>query len=162
MSDITTIHKLLDAGVDFVIVGGWSAILHGSAYPTKDLDICFSRESDNLKRLAAALAPFHPRLRDLPPELPFVWDEATLRNGTVFTLRTDLGSVDLLAEVAGVGTFEEVKRSSIKVQAFDREMWTLDLPGLIQAKRAAGRTKDLQILPELEGLLELRESDPED
>jgi hypothetical protein len=56
-----------------------------------------------------------------------------------------------------LGAFEAVKASSILVQAFDREVWTLDLPALIRAKRAAGRAKDLQILPELEGLLEAGE-----
>jgi hypothetical protein len=59
--------------------------------------------------------------------------------------------------VAGVGNFEDVKQSSIQVEAFDRVMWTLDLPGLIRAMRAAGREKDLRILPELESLLELKE-----
>jgi hypothetical protein len=151
------VQALVDAGVDFVLIGGWSAILHGSSNLTNDLDVSFSRQSDNLKRLVTALAPFHPRPRDLPPGLPFVWDNVTLRNGTVFTLTTDLGDIDLLAEVAGIGDFTEVKRNSIKAQAFDREVWTLDLPALIRAKRAAGREKDLRVLPELEGLLELRE-----
>ena len=59
------IHSLVDAGVEFVIVGGWSAILNGSAYITNDLDICYARSSQNLGRLAQALAPYHPRLRDL-------------------------------------------------------------------------------------------------
>jgi hypothetical protein len=83
-----------------------------------------------------------------------VWDEVTLRNGTIFTLSTDLGAVDLLAEVAGLGGFEQVREGSVQVQAFDREVWTLDLPNLIKSKRAAGREKDLRILPELEGLAE--------
>jgi hypothetical protein len=151
------IQSLVDTRVEFVIIGGWSAILHGSSHTTRDLDLCFARSRVNLQRLALALAPFHPRLRDLPPDLPFVWDETTLRNGTTFTLSTDLGSVDLLAEVAGVGGFAEVKAVSVQLDAFDRRIWTLDLPALIQAKKAAGRQKDLQILPELEGLLEARE-----
>jgi hypothetical protein len=119
--------------------------------------VCFSRKLDNLKRLAEALRPFHPRRRDLPEDLPFVWDRSTLRNGTVSTLSTDLGAIDLLAEVSGLGGFDEVKACSILVQAFDRSVWTLDLPSLIRAKRAAGREKDLRILPELEGLLEAEE-----
>jgi hypothetical protein len=110
--------------------------------------------------LAAALGRFHPKLRGLASDLPFVWDERTLRNGTIFTLTTDLGDIHLLAEVIDLGDFEDVKRSSVQVETFDRTVWTLDLPGLIQSKRAAGRDKDLRILPELEGLLELRE--PED
>ena len=66
---------LCDFGVDFIIVGGWSAILYGSARVTNDLDTFFSRESANTRRLAAALALNQPRLRDLPAGLPFVWDE---------------------------------------------------------------------------------------
>jgi hypothetical protein len=50
-----------------------------------------------------------------------------------------------------------VKAHSIVVEAFDRKIVTLDLPGLIQAKRAAGREKDLAALPELESLLEASE-----
>jgi hypothetical protein len=107
-----------------------------------------------LQKLVQALAPFHPRLRDFPPELPFVWDEATLRNGTLFTLSTDLGGVDLLGEVLGVGNFDQVKEESVQVEAFGRQLWTLNLRGLIQSKKAAGRQKDLRILPELESLLE--------
>jgi hypothetical protein len=154
---IAMVQALVDSGVDFVIIGGWSAILHGSSYVTNDLDVCYSRRPENLKRLAGTLAPFHPRLRDLPRDLPFVWDDSTLRNGAVFTLSTDLGPLDLLAEVVGLGGYEEVKAHSVSVEAFDRNVWTLDLPSLIRAKRAAGREKDLRVLPELEGLLEAEE-----
>ncbi len=157
MKVITVVHALVDAGVDFTIIGGWCAILHGSANVTNDLDVCYSRKRENLKRLAGALAPFHPRLRDLPGDLPFVWDVATLRNGTDFTLSTDFGGIDLLAEVNGLGGFEEVMASSVLLHAFDRDVWTLDLPSLIKAKRAAGREKDLRALPELEGLLDALE-----
>jgi len=157
MNFIAAVQALVDEGVDFVIIGGWSAILHGSSSVTNDLDICYSQGPDNLKRLAAALAAFHPRLRHLPHDLPFVWDQATLRNTAILTLSTDLGAIDLLAEVTGLGGFEEVKANSVLVQAFDREVWTLDLPALIRAKGAAGRAKDLQVLPELEGLLEAGE-----
>ena len=54
----------------------------------------------------------------------------------------------------GLGTFEDVKRHAIPVEAFERRFLTLDLPGLILAKRAAGREKDLLALPELESLLD--------
>jgi hypothetical protein len=151
------IQSLTDADVEFVVIGGLSATLHGSAQVTYDLDICYPRTAANLKRLTSALAPFHPRPRDFPAELPFIWDEATLRNGTVFTLQTDIGKIDLLAEVAGLGAFDEVKKQSIMVDAFDRRISMLNLPALIQAKRAAGRAKDLAALPELESLLDTAE-----
>jgi predicted nucleotidyltransferase len=151
----TAVQALVDAGVEFVIIGGWSAILHGSRFMTDDLDVCFSRHRENLRSLARALAPYHPHPRDVPEGLPFVWDETTLRNG--FTLDTDLGGIDLLAEVSGLGTFDDVKAASIAVDAFGRQVRTLDLRSLIKAKRAAGREKDLRALPELESLLEAQE-----
>jgi hypothetical protein len=137
------------------MVGGeWSAIMHGSAHLTNDLGLCYSRNPDNLRRLALALAPYHPRPADFPRELPFVWDEGTLHSGTVFTLDTDLGRIDLLAEVAGLGGWDEIRKGCVRLPAFDCEVWTLDLPSLIRAKRAAGRPKDLLVLPELESLLD--------
>lgn len=80
-----------------------------------------------------------------------------LRNTTVLTLLTDLGEIDLLAEVAGLGGWDEVKAGSVEVEAFDRSVAILDLRSLIRAKRAAGREKDLAVLPELESLLEASE-----
>jgi hypothetical protein len=142
MNFIRAVQVLVDAGVEFVIIGGWSAILHGSSYVTRDLDVCFSRSRENLKRLAAALAPFHPRLRDLSADLPFVWDDATLRNGSVFTLVTDLGIIDLLAEVAAVGGYGDALANSVLVHSFERDVRTLDLAALfaLSAPRAAVRT----------------------
>jgi len=45
------IQQLCDAGVEFVVIGGWAAIFHGSAHVTNDLDICFERDKDNLRKL---------------------------------------------------------------------------------------------------------------
>jgi hypothetical protein len=150
----TAVRALCDAGVEFVIIGGVSATFHGSARVTYDLDICYSRTAGNLRRLTAALTPYHPRPRDFPGGLPFLWDEGTLGRGTVFTLQTDIGEIDLLAEVAGLGPFVDVVKHSIMVEAFDRQVATLNIQALIRAKRAAGREKDLAALPELESLLE--------
>ena len=154
MNFVQAVQVLTDAGVEFAIIGGWSAIMHGSAYVTNDLDLCYSRASVNLQRLARALAPYHPRPAGFPPELPFIWDEQTLHGGTVFTLDTDLGRIDLLAEVSGLGDWSEIPKCCVRLPAFGRDVWTLDLPSLIRAKRAAGRPKDLLVLPELESLLD--------
>jgi hypothetical protein len=151
------VQYLVDAGVEFVLIGGWAAILNGSVHTTRDLGICYARNAENHRRLALALAPIHPRLRDISPGLPCFWDATTLANGSFFTLTTTLGAIDLLAEVAGLGPYEKVKAASKLVDAFDRQVWALDLRGLIAAKKAAGLPKDLQVLPELESLLEASE-----
>ena len=151
------IQTLCDAGVEFVVIGGVAAVHHGSAHVTFDLDICYSQSQPNLRRLASALAPFHPRPRAFPADLPFVWDEVTLRNATVFTLESDLGGIDLLAEVAGVGSYGDALAHSTIVEDFDRRFAMLNLRSLIESKRAANRVKDQLILPELEALLEAQE-----
>jgi hypothetical protein len=152
------LQTLCGAGVEFVVIGGLSATFHGSARLTYDLDICYSRSSANLHRIVLALAPFHPRLRGVPANLPFIWDEGTLRNATILTLQTDIGEIDLLAEVSGLGAFDDVSKHAIGVEAFGCQIVTLDLPGLILAKRAAGREKDMAMIAELESLLEGREA----
>ncbi len=141
--------------VEFIIVGGVAMNLHGSAHVTFDLDICYNRRRTNLQRIVAALALYHPRLRGLPEALPSVWDEQTLHSGTNFTLTTDLGDIDLLGEVAGVGSYVDAFTASVSVPLYGIECRMLTLDSLIASKRAAGRTKDLLVLPELEALREL-------
>ena len=153
------VSALCSAGVEFVVIGGVAGILHGGAMVTFDLDICYSRTTKNLHRLANALGPFHPRPRGFPKDLPFVWDQATIWNGSLFTLVTDLGDIDLLAEVDGVGSYEQAKERSVLVEAYGYRFPILGLAELIRSKRAAGRDKDLRVLPELESLLEAQEPD---
>ena len=89
--------------VEFVLIGGAAMIVHGSAYVTRDLDICYRRSKDNVRRLVAAIAPLHPRLRGAPEALPFQFEEATIQRGLNFALSTDLGDIDLLGEVQPMG-----------------------------------------------------------
>ena len=146
---------LCDAQVSFVVIGGAAAAAHGSTYPTYDLDICYERDRDNLERLAKALAPFHPRLRDVPDDLPFHLDAGALEQGMNFTLTTDIGEIDLFGEVAGIGGYKETSALSDPVDLFGLRCAVLSLEGLIRCKRATARPKDLLVLPELEALREM-------
>ena len=142
--------------VEYVTIGGVAAVAHGSATATFDLDLCYARDDLNLERLVHALVPLHPCLRGADAGLPFVFDMRTLRNGMNFTLSTDVYDLDLLGEVTGVGNFDKVCAESEKVLIYGREHRILGLDALIRAKKAAGRPKDLNALPELEALLELK------
>jgi len=154
--------SLIENKVEFVIIGGVAIIAHGVPYATFDLDFCYARSLENLKKIVAALASFKPRLRGFPTNLPFTWDERTLQNGTNFTLETDIGDIDLLGEVAGVGSYAEVFANSTTLKLFDDDVRVLSLDDLIKAKRAAGRPKDLFVLPQLETLQEvLKKTDEE-
>lgn len=144
MTDLQKLLEVLtDAGVEFVVVGGVALVLRGSDRVTVDLDLCYSRAAENLTRLAQALAPYRPRLRGAPKELPFLWDDLTLRSGLNFTLTTDLGDVDLLGEIAGVGGFAEVAAGATPLELGRIRASVMGLDALERSKRAAGRAKDL-------------------
>ena len=150
-----TLKILSERGVNFVVIGGYAATLHGSAYLTRDLDICYERTPENMERLVRALSPYRPRLRGAPEGLPFVFDVQTLSNGMNFTLATDLGDIDLLGHVSGLGEFPAVALDAISMPLFGGEYRVASLDSLIRSKRAAGRNKDLNVLPELEALKEM-------
>ena len=136
-----------------MIVGGLAATIHGSARLTQDVDLVYSRSRANIGRLANALGPHSPYLRGAPPGLPFAWNEATIERGLNFTLTTTIGDIDLLGEIVGGGDYEALVPHTEDIELFGYRCRCLDLPGLIRAKRAAGRPKDLDVLAELEALL---------
>jgi predicted nucleotidyltransferase len=155
MTDYEAILRLLqEHRVEFIVVGGVAAIMHGSARFTQDVDVVYRRTAENLQRLERSLASHAPYLRGAPPGLPFHWDADTIRRGLNFTLTTDLGSLDLLGEIAGGGTYDKILPASIEKRLYGIRVLCLDLEPLIQAKRAAGRPKDLEAIAELEALLE--------
>lgn len=146
--------RLAEHGVRFSVIGGVALIARGVQRATEDLDIAYARDRENLKRLAEALAPIHPRLRGVPADLPFVLDVASLKMGLNFTLDTDLGPLDLLGEVPGLGTFEHVDAASSDLEIAGVRMLVLTLDGLERSKRAAGRPKDLVDLGYIRALKE--------
>jgi hypothetical protein len=148
---------LARANVDFILIGGMAAILHGAARVTFDVDILYDRSQVNLERLVTVLRPFTPSLRGAPPGLPFKLDLATLRNGLNFTLATNLGDLDLFGELTGGETFRDLLPHSFDVEAFGVHFKCVDLPTLIRIKEAAGRAKDHEAIAELRVLLEEKE-----
>jgi hypothetical protein len=117
---------------------------------------CYERSGPNIDRLARALRPYHPVLRGAPAGLPFQFDAQAISRGLNFTLSTDLGDIDFLGEVSGLGGFGSVKAASDFMDVGGIEIRVLSLAGLIKSKTAAGRSRDLYVLPELKALEELK------
>lgn len=86
--------------------------------------------------------------------VPFVLDAETLKSGLNFTFTTDIGDLDLLEEVRGIGQYEDVIVGAVMVDLFGHRFAVIDIGKLIVAKRAAGRPKDLIAIPELEAIQE--------
>ncbi len=156
------LRALYEHEVEFILIGGVAARVFGSARLTDDIDIVYRRTRENMQRLVDALAPYRPYLRDVPPGLPFIWDVQTLQKGLNFTLTTQLGSIDLLGEVVGGGTYEQLFPFTIEVEIAGIPCRCVSLPKLIELKRAAGRPRDLEAIAELELLKELYPSQDTD
>ena len=150
------VEGLVAAQVRFVVIGGVAAALQGSERLTLDLDICYDPAADNRERLAERLRRWNAHLRGVERGLPFTLDARTLRDVPVLTLTTDLGDLDVMDRVAGVGDYRAVRRASVEVDVDGLRFRALSLEGLIAAKRATGRPRDREQLPELTALLELR------
>jgi hypothetical protein len=90
------LEALTQAGVEFVVVG------------TQDLDLCYRRTPENVRRLAGALRAFRPKLRGMPDGVPNIVDERTFQMGTNSTLDLEGEDLDLLAEMSGIGSYDDV------------------------------------------------------
>lgn len=149
---VALLGALSDRQVEFIIVGGVAATVHGSSRLTQDIDVSYSRSAANLDRVVGALAPLTPYPRGAPAGLPFEWSAVTLRRGLNFTLVTSAGAIDLLGEITGGGSYEGLLPHSIEISLFGRATRCLSLEWLIHTKRAAGRPRDFEVIAELEVL----------
>jgi len=148
-----------DQEVRYVIVGGLAMVLHGSTFPTFDLDLAISDDQANAEPIVRALAPLHP----FPPQYGspknFVWDARSI-TGAVISLATDAGFVDLLRVHPGVDGFEKLwERAEARLVA-GLLIRVACLDDLIKMKRAANRPKDLEHIKQLESLKSIRDSAP--
>jgi hypothetical protein len=126
-----------------VVIGGIAARLLGSPTVTRDLDICYARDTENLERLGMVLMRLGARLRGAPPGLPFRPDARTLAAGDHFTLTTVAGDLDLVGTPAGVAGYEELARTAERMDLDGVAVLVASVDDLIRMKRASGRPKDL-------------------
>jgi hypothetical protein len=140
--DRALLARLNQHQVDFVVVGGVACVLHGASYVTYDLDICIRLAADNFYRIQAALTDLHPYHRLTPQKLHLeLTDELCTRLKNMY-LQSDLGTLDCLGEILGLGDFNAVAPRSITMSFPFGDCRVLSLDALIAAKEAAGRDKD--------------------
>lgn len=137
-------------GVTYVLIGGYAALLDGSALPTTDIDITPRRDRENLAKLVAALDDLDARIRigDDVDALPFRASPESLSTVTVLNLTTRFGDLDLVVEPAGFPTGYDRLAPAASVETIsgvDVQVATLD--DVIASKEAAGRDKDFVALP---------------
>lgn len=142
--DPLALFKVLERhGVKFVVIGGIAGRLWGSTSVTNDLDICYARDPENLKALAAALGELKVKLRGADRDLPFIADAKTLKMGDHFTFTTTAGNLDILGTPAGSNGYESLSRTATKMDVGGMTALVAAIEDLILMKRTAGRPKDL-------------------
>ena len=94
---IKVLRELSEAGVEFVLIGGFAASVLGAPHITTDTDICASRSRENLDRLSSALRSLHARIRveGVDDGFPFDHDGESLGRALIWNLRTDCGDLDV-------------------------------------------------------------------
>ncbi len=150
MNSNKLLQLLTAANVEFVVVGGLAATVHGSSYVTSDLDVCTSFTQENIARILHALNDLNPKNRmrpDRPPLRLHASEYAGLKNLYVWT---DLGQLDFLGEIAGVGEYAACFAASALTQFDDFSAPVLSAEALIRSKRTLARPKDLLVARELE------------
>ena len=155
MNDLNQlIQRLCDADIEFVIVGGFAAMLYGSSQVTRDLDVCALLTAENVQKLRLAFRNAHPAHRLTPQNLSFLDNPEPGVEVKNLYLRTDIGALDVLSSIRGVGDFERICEQAQGVELFGRRCRVISLDDLIRAKEAMGREKDLFTAKELRAIRE--------
>jgi hypothetical protein len=144
------VQALVQGGVDFVIVGGVAVILQAMPRFTKDLDICYSTDQDNLDALGSVLVALAARLRGIPETVPFVPDGRTLRQTQIMCLTTPIGDIDLLVNPDGAPSYNTLRRRADVMELGGQSVRIASIEDMLAMKRAAGRPQDLVDLESLE------------
>jgi hypothetical protein len=152
------LERLVKAGVDFVIVGGFAGVVHGCTYVTQDVDICCDFSAVNLLALQKALSDLDPVHRMTPSRKKLQLTEQTCGQFKNLYLDTKIGQLDCLSFIDGLGDYDQVKRASRLVEVESMKMYVLSLDALIKTKRAMNRPRDKEAVLQLEAIKKLKKS----
>jgi len=132
--------------VAYVLIGALAARLQGFPRMTADVDITPSRESDNLRRLAAALRDLDARIHtDTVPEgLPFDCSVAMLERGDLWNLVTSAGRLDIAFRPAGTEGFDDLVKGAVRFEVYGGQLLASSLRDILRSKEAADRPQDRQ------------------
>jgi hypothetical protein len=153
------LQRLADSRVEFVVVGGFAGVLHGSALVTRDLDICAVLTPDNIELLRETLKDLNPHHRMTPQRLSFLTVPKPGETVSNLDLQTDWGVVDILSSISGVGNFALIKENSETFDMAGRTCNVISLSDLVLAKEFMGREKDLLAAKELRAIAAIRARD---
>jgi predicted nucleotidyltransferase len=145
------LRRLAEADVKFVVVGGLALNAWGVVRGTKDVDVVIATASENIKRVAevAVAAGGHVQRGEALLGTPFSI-AAALADGEQVAIETDLGRLDVVQGLDGVPDFEDLRSRAVEAQILGSTVWVCSRDDLRAMKRAAGRTRDLADIEDLD------------
>ncbi|MFH1263085.1 MAG: nucleotidyltransferase [Pseudomonadota bacterium] len=153
MADLNRLlQRLLDRKFEFVLVGGFAGVLHGASQVTRDIDICMALDPSIIGQLRSELADLHPVHRQTPQKLSFLDHPTGLATVRNLYLQTDLGPLDILSEIIGVGPFDVVASGATTIFLYGMKCLVIGLDDLIASKEALGRDRDRLAVTELRAI----------
>jgi len=153
---LNLLERLMKAGVDFVIVGGFAGVVQGCTYVTQDIDLCCDFTPSNLLAMQKAISDLHPVHQMTAGRKKLELTETTCRQLKNLHLDTDIGQLDCLNFIDGLGDYQKVKRASELIEVEGMQLRVLGLDSLIEAKKAMNRPRDKEAIVQLEAIKRLK------
>ena len=150
------IEHLNKGGVKFVLIGGFAGVVHGCTYVTQDIDICCDFSADNLLALQKALKNLHPVHRMTLQRLKLKLTAESCTNLENLYLDTDIGQIDCLGYVQGLGDYENLKPLSEVKDIGGLRIRVLTIDSLVKARKAMNRPRDKEVLLRLEAIKKIQ------
>ncbi|MGN6557323.1 MAG: nucleotidyltransferase [Solirubrobacterales bacterium] len=145
------LRRLAAAGVEFVVVGGLAVNAWGVVRGTKDVDVVVALESENVKSLAEVVVAVGGHVQQGEALLGSPFSIASmLAGGEQVAIETDLGRLDVVQGLDGIPSYEELRERAIETEILGVNVAVCSIDDLKAMKRAAGRTRDLADLEDLE------------
>jgi predicted nucleotidyltransferase len=153
---------LAEHGVDYLVIGGVAAQVHGHRRTTKDLDVTPAPDSENFKRLAAALLALDAHPVELGPSAPTPTAEQLRVAPVVPPLSTRHGELHILNEVPGATVYAGMRTRALTIDLDGIAMHIVGVDDLIRMKQTLGRPGDIEDIEALTNVArrEARSADP--
>ncbi len=151
---------LASAGVEFVVVGGVAAVLHGAPVTTLDLDIVHDQTDENVDRLLGVLRGLHAEMRSVGDKITSRPTRDMLLGGGQLKLSTELGPLDVLCRLHTGEGYRELSETAVFKGDERLTVRVIDLETLIRIKSTTGRIKDKMIVPVLMALRASKQESP--
>ena len=129
--------------VRYILVGGYSVILHGYSRTTGDMDIWVDRTPENYVQIKKSFMDFGMPVFDMTEDNFLnhaAWD--------VFTFGIPPVAIDLMIKIDGIDFASAFERAVIFIED-QLEVRTIHKNDLIALKKTAGRAKDINDLENL-------------